>query len=141
MSKNHPILLSFWKFLNKAEGGLAMRTGPTQANSSSRPHSSRRPRLSSTVRGSTLWLKSRSTGFTSEMLRICLSGGRLFGNKLAKMELCRHIWDVKAALLEGTQTSDQQITEHTLVVQFQSPVSYSQNMFEKQVEQYKYFDL
>merc|ERR1719239_564045 len=31
----------------------------------------------------------------------------------------RYIWDVKAALLEGTPTSDPQITEHTLVFQFQ----------------------
>ena len=54
-----------------------------------------------------------------------------------KLCTCRHIWDVKAALLGRTPTSDLQITEHTLVVQFQSPVSYSQNMFEKQVEQHK----
>ena len=50
------------------------------------------------------------------------------------MKQRRYIWDVKAALLEGTPTSDPQITEHTLVVQFQSPVSYSQSMFENQVK-------
>ena len=50
-----------------------------------------------------------------------------------KMKQLRQIWDVKAALLEGKPTQDPQITEHTLVVQFQSAVSYSRNMFEKQV--------
>ena len=73
-------------------------------------------------------------GFTLEMPRTCSLGGNLFGD-IVTLKVTRHIWDVKAALLQGKPTKDPLFNENTVVVRFQSPVSYAQSVFEKQVEE------
>ena len=77
-------------------------------------------------------------GFTLGMPRICSLGGNLFGN-IVTFKVTRHIWDVKAALLQGKPTQDPRVNENTVVVRFQSPVSYAQSVFEKQVEEKQSF--
>ena len=72
-------------------------------------------------------------GFTLGMPPTCSLGGNFVGNIVA-FKVTRHIWDVKAALLQGKPTKDRQFNENTVVVRFQSPVSYAQSVFEKQVE-------
>ena len=74
-------------------------------------------------------------GFTLGMPRTCSLGGNLFGNIVTFKVTTRHIWDVKAALLQGKPTKDPRFNENTVVVRFQSPVSYAQSVFEKQVEE------
>ena len=78
-------------------------------------------------------------GFTLEMPRTCSQGGNLFGKVVTFKVTIRHIWDVKAALLHGKPTKDPRFNENTVVVRFQSPVSYAQSVFEKQVEEKQSF--
>ena len=73
-------------------------------------------------------------GFTLGMPRTCSLGGNFVGN-IDAFKVTRHIWDVKAALLHGKPTKDPRFNENTVVVRFQSPVSYAQSVFEKQVEE------
>ena len=77
-------------------------------------------------------------GFTLGMPPTCSLGGNFVGNIVA-FKVTRHIWDVKAALLHGKPTKDPRFNENTVVVRFQSPVSYAQNVFEKQVEEKQSF--
>ena len=78
-------------------------------------------------------------GFTLGMPRTCSLGGNLFGKVVTFKVTIRHIWDVKAALLHGKPTKDPRFNENTVVVRFQSPVSYAQSVFEKQVEEKQSF--